>query len=146
MRHAEEVTEKTRVAPARRLPIGFIRFPLSAFVTLSLTIGTAGVPALAGSGVAEFHGPGLQVAGDPPVLLAERTGVYWVGGRVVLANLFDDRESDIGRDGDRVWSATVRPPAPLPTSGRHEVDWWLYLAAATLLGLEWIVWLRKEPA
>src|SRR5206468_3513521 len=31
-----------------------------------------GVPALAGSGVAEFHGPGLQVAGDPPVLLAER--------------------------------------------------------------------------
>jgi hypothetical protein len=48
MRHAEEVTEKTRVAPARRLPIGFIRFPLSAFVTLLLTIGTASVPALAG--------------------------------------------------------------------------------------------------
>ena len=89
---------------------------------------------------------GLRVAGDPPVVVAERTGRHRLGDGVVLANLFDDRESDIGRDGDRVWSATVRPPAPLPTSGRHEVDWWLYLAAATLLGLEWIVWLRKEPA
>src|SRR2546428_12262689 len=48
MRHAEEVTEKTRVAPARRFPIGFIRFPLLAFVALLLTIGTASVPALAG--------------------------------------------------------------------------------------------------
>ena len=47
MRHAEEVTEKTRVAPARRFPIGFIRFPLLAFVALLLTIGTASVPALA---------------------------------------------------------------------------------------------------
>src|SRR5437667_423636 len=35
-----------------------------------------GVPVLAGSGAAEFHGPGLHVAGDPPVVLAERTGVY----------------------------------------------------------------------
>src|SRR5207245_2269709 len=58
-----------------------------------------GVPVLAGPGAAEFHGPGLHVAGDPPVVLAERTGVYRVGGRVVLANLFDDRESDIGRSG-----------------------------------------------
>ena len=55
MRHAEEVTEKTRVAPARRLPIGFIRFPLSAFVTLSLTIGTASVPALAGDVFVHGH-------------------------------------------------------------------------------------------
>ena len=47
MRHAEEVTEETRVAPARRFPIGFVRFSLLAFVALLLTIGTASVPALA---------------------------------------------------------------------------------------------------
>src|SRR5204863_471343 len=70
-----------------------------------------GVPVLAGPGAAEFHGPGLHVAGDPPVLLAERTGVYRVGARVVLANLFDDRESDIGREGGGEWPATVRPAA-----------------------------------
>ena len=39
---------ETRVAPARRFPIGFIRFSLLAFVALLLTIGTASVPALAG--------------------------------------------------------------------------------------------------
>jgi len=32
---------ETRVAPARRFPIGFIRFSLLAFVALLLTIGTA---------------------------------------------------------------------------------------------------------
>jgi len=64
----------------------------------------------------------------------------------VLANLFDDRESDVGREGDRTWPASTRPPVPSDTAGRHEVDWWLYLAAAALLGLEWVVWLRREPA
>jgi hypothetical protein len=48
MRHAEEVTEETRVAPARRSHIGFIRFSPVAFVTLLLTIVAASVPALAG--------------------------------------------------------------------------------------------------
>ena len=85
-----------------------------------------GVPVLAGPGAAEFHGPGLHVAGDPPVLLAERTGVYRVGARVVLANLFDDRESDIGREGGGEWPATVRPAAA-GTAGtaRRELGRWL---------------------
>jgi len=105
-----------------------------------------GVPALAGPGAADFRGPGLQVAGDPPALLAERTGVYRVGGRVVLANLFDDRESDIGREGGGEWPATARPDAASAAGTvRHELGWWLYLAAAVLLGLEWIAW-RREAA
>src|SRR3989449_10095370 len=48
MRHAEELTEDTRVAPVRRFRIDFLRFSLLAFVALLLTIGTASVPALAG--------------------------------------------------------------------------------------------------
>jgi len=105
-----------------------------------------GVPVLAGPGAAEFHGPGLHVAGDPPVLLAERTGVYRVGARVVLANLFDDRESDIGREGGGEWPATARPAAA-DTAGtaRRELGWWLYLAAAALLALEWSAWQRRRP-
>jgi len=89
---------------------------------------------------------GLRIAGDPPVVVAERTGLHRLGDAVVLANLFDDRESDVGREGDRVWAASTRPPVPSDTTGRHEIDWWLYLAAAALLGLEWIVWLVREPA
>ena len=105
-----------------------------------------GVPALAGSGVVEFHGPGLQVAGDPPVLLAERTGLYRVGGRVVLANLFDDRESDIGRSGGGEWPATARPAAASAAgTARRELGWWLYLAAAALLALEWSAWQARRP-
>ncbi|HXA55050.1 MAG TPA: hypothetical protein VNV37_09285, partial [Solirubrobacteraceae bacterium] len=105
-----------------------------------------GTPVLAGAGAVEFHGTGLHVAGTPPVLVAERTGSYQVGGRVVLANLFDDRESDIGRAGDHEWPATARPaPASAAGNVRREVGWWLYLAAAALLGLEWVAWLRRAP-
>jgi len=89
--------------------------------------------------------PGLRVAGDPPVVVAERAGLHRLADAIVLANLFDDRESDVGREGDRVWPASARPPVPSDTSGRREVDWWLYLAAAALLALEWLVWLRQEP-
>jgi len=100
-----------------------------------------GVPVLAGSAVEEFHSAGLHVAGDPPALLAQRTGVYRVGGRLVLANLFDDRESDIGRGGGGEWPATARPAAATaPGAGRREFGWWLYLAAAALLALEWGTW------
>src|SRR5881392_4426316 len=47
MRHAEELTADTRVAPVRRFRIDFRRFSRLAFVALLLTIGTASVPALA---------------------------------------------------------------------------------------------------
>src|SRR5437879_3866346 len=55
MRHAEELTEDTRVAPVRRFRIDFLRFSLLAFVALLLTIGTASVPALAGDVFVHGH-------------------------------------------------------------------------------------------
>ena len=92
--------------------------------------------------------PGLRVAGSPPVLITERAGVYRVrfpsGERTVVANLFDDRESDVGRDGGGEWPATV----PARRSGTapvvREVGWWLYAGAAALLALEWLAWLRRQ--
>jgi hypothetical protein len=99
---------------------------------------------------APVHGPaggiGLMIAGDPPVVLADRRGTYRVGPpdaeRVLLVNLFDDRESDIGRDGGGEWpaSATARPAGPRP---RRDVGWWLYLGALLLLGGEWLAWRRR---
>ncbi|TMA69782.1 MAG: hypothetical protein E6J69_04545 [Deltaproteobacteria bacterium] len=130
--------------PLLLLTLGTLRW-LAEHVGQRVLVVETGTPSAAGSFPAAPV-PGLRVAGDPPVVVAERTGRHRLGDALVLANLLDDRESDIGRDGDRVWPATVRPSAPLPAGGRHEVDWWLYLAAAALLALEWIVWLRKEPA
>ena len=92
-------------------------------------------------------GAGLGIAGDPPVLLAERRGIYRVGPpgteRVVLVNLFDDRESDIGRSGGGEWPARGHARSAGPPAARQEVGWWLYLAAAALLGGEWIAWRRR---
>src|SRR5207247_10834768 len=53
-----------------------------------------GVPVLAGPGAAEFHGPGLHRAGDPPVRLAEPTRVDRLDGRVVPASRRDERGRD----------------------------------------------------
>jgi hypothetical protein len=99
-----------------------------------------GVAALAGSSPAGAV-EGLRVAGDPPVLVAERTGVYHLGERTITANLFDDRESDIGRSGGGEWPATARL-TPAAAEGRRELGWWLYLLGAALLGLEWLAWRR----
>jgi hypothetical protein len=92
--------------------------------------------------------PGLRIAGDPPVLVAERTGVYhthFAGGeRTVVANLFDDRESDVGRNGGGEWPATASAAGSGTAPVVREVGWWLYLGAAALLALEWIAWLRWE--
>jgi hypothetical protein len=86
----------------------------------------------------------VPVAGDPPALVVERTGVQQVGGTTVLANLFDDRESDIGRAAPGEWPASARPVAAATVAGgRHEIGWWLYAVAAALLGLEWAVWVRR---
>ena len=62
-----------------------------------------------------------------------------------FANLFDDRESDIGRSGGGEWPATARPAAASAAGAvRREFGWWLYLAAAALLVLEWSAWQARR--
>lgn len=77
---------------------------------------------------------------DPPVVVAEHAGFQRVGARLVAANLFDDRESDIGRSGGGEWPAAESRRVAF---GRRELGWWLYLAAAVLLAAEWLAWRRR---
>ena len=128
--------------PLVLLTLGTLRWLSDAGTPRVLTVET-GVPVAADVAVAAPV-TGVRVAADVPVLVAERTGPHRVGDALVLANLFDDRESDIGRDGNRTWAARMPFASPPATPGRHEIDWWLYAVAAALLGVEWLVWLATE--
>jgi hypothetical protein len=114
-----------------------------------LTVRT-GIAAAAPAGMPAGGAPGLRITdGDPPIVVATRVGVHRVGSagpeRVVLANLFDDRESDIGRRDATEYPATARVPGEA-SPARREVGWWLYLAGAALLVLEALAWRREEAA
>ncbi len=63
---------------------------------------------------------------------------------MVLANLFDDRESDIGRSGDGEWPATIQDaPAARARTGRP-LTLWVVAAALVLLVIEWAAWRRTQ--
>ncbi len=139
--------------PLLVLTLSTLRWLSEPYAGTALTIAT-GAPIVAGPGPTQpIDGPdggaGLRVIGDPPVLLAERAGVYRMGPsggeRLVFANLFDDRESDIGRDGARDWRATTEEAAP-PPPVKRDLGWWLYVAALALLALEWALWSRRRAA
>jgi hypothetical protein len=112
----------------------------------TLTVLT-GVPIEAPAGTPAGGDAGLRVtSGDPPVIVAERAGVHRLGpSRLVLANLFDDRESDIGRTGavERPATASV---AGVTSAAQRELGWWLYVVAAALFLLESLAWRREERA
>jgi len=134
--------------PLLVLTLGTLRWLQAAEGAAPLVVQT-GVAVRAGDGpTAPVRGEGLRVAGDPAVLLAERAGTYRLGPpgaeRLVLANLLDDRESDIGRSGGGAWPATVTLPTPVASRSTRELTWWLSLAAAALLALEWAVWCRRR--
>jgi hypothetical protein len=137
--------------PLLVLTLATLRWLAEPYAATVITLET-GVPALAGRGPTEpVDGPGggagLRAAGNPPALFAEHAGIYRLGPpggeRLVLANLFDDRESDIGRAGGGERPATVRLTTVAATIATREFGWWLYAAAAVLLALEWIAWLRQ---
>ena len=133
--------------PLLMLTLAALRWLAEPYGGGALSLAT-GVPALAGPGpTSPVDGVGLSVAGDPAVLLAERSGVFRLGppgaARLVLANLFDDGESDIGRDGGGEWPATA-PTAAAPSNDRREIGWWFYLLGAALLAIEWLAWRRSE--
>jgi hypothetical protein len=140
--------------PLLLLTLATLRWLAEPFGPSALVVET-GRPLLAGAGpTAPISGDGIEIAGEPPVLIAERTGVFRVGPpgseRMVLANLFDDRESDIGRSGSGEWPATLRDASAPPSAGGRPLAGWLYVAALVLLALEWTMWrrtqLRRAPA
>jgi hypothetical protein len=136
--------------PLLMLTLNALRWLAEPYEWQALTVET-GRAALLGPGPRQpvrgpIEGTGLHVAGEPPVVVAEHAGLYRLGPpggeRVVLANLFDDRESDVGREGDHEWPATAAVGGVAERAGERELAWWLYLAGVVLLALEWIAWRR----
>jgi hypothetical protein len=129
--------------PLVLLALGTLRWLAEPLADAPITLAT-GVPTRV-PGDAVAAAPGLRAIGDPAVVLAERTGVHRVrtaGGaeRLVLANLFDEAESDVGRDGGGAWPAAAAPAPETSAPGQADLSWWFYAAAAALLTLEWLVW------
>jgi len=92
---------------------------------------------------------GVTVAGDPPVLIAERAGIHRLpaadGERIVVANLADERESDIGREvGDTPLPS--RPPPPASALARSDATGWLFALGLVALVVEWGLWTRRAGA
>jgi hypothetical protein len=129
--------------PLVLLTLGTLRWLAEPLADAPIAAAT-GVPVrISGDAVAATDG--VRVAGDPAVVVAQRAGVQRVrtsqgGDRLVLANLFDAAESDVGRDGGGVWPATTTAAPATGMAGSRELSWWFYAAAAALLALEWAVW------
>ncbi len=130
--------------PLLLLTLATLRWLAEPFGPSALEVET-GRPRLAGAGpLGPVSGDGIEIAGEPPVVVAERAGVYTIGPpggeRLVLANLFDDRESDIGRSGAGEWPATVHDSPPKPLRDGRPLAPWLYGGALVLLACEWALW------
>ncbi len=113
-----------------------------------LVVGT-GAPATLGDADVASDDPALRIAGD--VVMALRTGVHRVvaGGRerLVLANLVDDRESDVGRTTAVTQAATAPLESPAivaPNERRRELSPLLLAAGALVFVAEWSLWLRRS--
>jgi hypothetical protein len=129
--------------PLLLLALGALRWLGSAGGALALSTGVA----MAAEGPVEPLSPALHVAGDPPVVIADRVGIHRLrtpaGERLVTANLFDDRESDIGPRAAGAAPATVRRPVGARGTTRRDVASWLYATALVALLLEWTVWTAR---
>ncbi len=129
--------------PLALLTLATLRWLAGPLAGEPITLAT-GVPVrTTGDGI--IAADGLRAVGDPPVVLAEQAGVHRVltttgAQRLVLANLFDDAESDVGRDGGGSWPASTSPAPRSGDRGRADLSWWFYAAAAALLALEWLAW------
>jgi hypothetical protein len=134
--------------PLLLLTLASLRWLAEPFGPSALLVET-GRPHLAGAGpTAPIRGDGLTIAGDPPAMVAVRAGIFAVGPpdgeRMVLANLFDDAESDIGRSGSTTWPATVTDAPTTTVPAGRPLARWLLAVALALLAIEWLVWRRAQ--
>ena len=80
-----------------------------------------------------------------PAVEIEQVGEYRITGthfsRTLFANLFDDAESDIGRQEDQEDTPSAleaKPPQEITKTIAEEFGHFLYYGAVALLGLEWL--------
>lgn len=131
--------------PLLVLTLATVRWVASDTIDLPVVVQT-GVPVHA-VGLRPSDATGVRVAGT--TLLAQRVGLHRLPrgsgeGGLVLANLFDATESDVGRDGGGDWPAPEAPAIPTPPVAAHvEFGWWLYALGAVLLGAEWVAGARR---
>ncbi len=87
-------------------------------------------------------GTPIPDAGEPVVV--ERVGATTIdtpaGPRLVIANLFDADESDVGRDEEGEWPATASLSATPGAEARTDLTWWAILLGTLLAFVEWGVW------
>jgi hypothetical protein len=131
--------------PLLLLALGTLRWLDDGGGPLAVATGDA-VPIAAGTGEVA----GVRVAGDPPVMIAERTGIHRLpaadGERIVTANLVDERESDIGRDATPDAPAAPFASAHEPLLARYDVTGWLFALGLLALVAEWGLWTRRAGA
>jgi len=134
--------------PLLLLTLATVRWLAEPFGPSALVVET-GRPVLAGAGpTTPITGTGIEIVGEPPVVTAARAGIARLGPpggeRMVLANLFDDRESDIGRNDDGEWPATIQDAPVSPARRGRPLTLWVVAAALALLVVEWAAWRRTQ--
>jgi hypothetical protein len=131
--------------PLLLVALGALRWLDDAGAPEAVTTGEA-VPFAAGA----REVPGIRVAGDPPVLVAERAGIHHLptatGERIITANLLDDRESDIGREARDEAGVVRRRAEPAPARARWDAAGWLLALGLIALVAEWGLWMRRPEA
>jgi hypothetical protein len=104
-----------------------------------------GTPASLETADATSDDADLRVTGG--ALVALRAGIHRLTAdgreRVVLANFFDDRESDVGRAEPVRRAATTHTGSTATAAGRREVSQLFLAAAALFFVAEWAAWLRR---
>jgi len=120
---------------------------LPAVVDTGSLVALEGMPPELPLRVEDPHAALTTLAAGTTEFEARLAGEYHIASdgtrRTVLANLFDPAESDIGR-GKRELPSEPAPHGELePVVPKHAFGWWLYVAAAALMLLEWIAWRRS---
>jgi hypothetical protein len=133
---------RTDRLPLLLMVLGTLRWLGAGDAPLAVATGT---PATLDEPGATTDDPALRIAGDAVVAL--RTGVHRVIAgareRLVLANLFDDRESDVGRTTAVVQASATRLASVATMPGQRELSPLFLAAAALLFVAEWAVWLWR---
>ena len=99
--------------------------------------------------ITDPRGRSSTAGSDLGQIEANFAGVYEVSvngsTRMVIANLFDAAESDVGRmaEDDVIEAQPTALEPAREEKEAHEFGWWMYVVAAGLMVTEWVAWRRQ---